>query len=209
MNNIWIDDWRVLAREARFDRFAKHDEEVRVSGCGVGKDGTFTSVVLTHGAGVKNVRVGKNEEEERVVVEEKIVKVGLVDVKVEKRRKKISQKKLKIKKEKNVKAEGEVGKKEEPRVKEGVKEDEGKKTWLPKVSKLEEKVGNRCPLLYNSKPEDRVWASGGMVATVVSGDSSLSLQQRVEDAGFANVVIRWLNMIYGFAYLSLLMTMEK
>jgi len=82
-----------------------------------------------------------------------------------------------------------VGKKEEPRVKEGVKENEEKKTWLPKVSKLEEKVDNLCPLLYNSKLEDHVWPSGGMVATVVSGDSSLSLQQRVEDAGFANVVV--------------------
>jgi len=92
LNDIWIDDCRVWAREARFDRFAKHDEEVRVSGCGVGKDGTFTPVVLTHGAGVKNVRVGKKEEEERVVDEEKIVKVGLVDVNVEKRRKKISRK---------------------------------------------------------------------------------------------------------------------
>lgn len=34
-----------------------------------------------------------------------------------------------------------------------------------------------------------MWANGGMVATVTSGDSTLSLQQRVEDAGFLNVVV--------------------
>jgi len=32
-------------------------------------------------------------------------------------------------------------------------------------------------------------ASGGMVATVVSGDSSLAMPQRVEDAGFNNVIV--------------------
>ena len=78
----------------------KYDEEVRVSGCGVGKDGTFTPVVLTHDEGVKNVRVGKKEEEERVVDEEKTVKVGLMDDDVEKRRKKNKSKKLKKEKEK-------------------------------------------------------------------------------------------------------------
>jgi len=44
-------------------------------------------------------------------------------------------------------------------------------------------------LLYNSRPEDRGWADGGLVAKVVSGDSSLALQQRVEDAGFDNIVV--------------------
>lgn len=34
-----------------------------------------------------------------------------------------------------------------------------------------------------------MWANEGMVATVTSGDSSLSLQQRVDDAGFVNVVV--------------------
>lgn len=110
-------------------------------------------------------------------------------VKVEKRSKKNKSKKLKLKKEKNVKAEGEVGRNEELREEEGVKDDERKKAGLQKVSKMEERDENHGMLLYNSKPEDRLWADGGMVAKVVSGDSSLSLQQRVEDAGFTNVVV--------------------
>lgn len=72
--------------------------------------------------------------------------------------------------------------------------EEGRLVWEKKVKQVEEIVdvhekhhGSR--LSYNSNPEDCLWASGGMVARVVSGDSSLSLQQRVDDAGFANVVV--------------------
>lgn len=41
LNNIWIGDCRVWAREARFDRFAQFDEVDRFDrndGSGVGKD---------------------------------------------------------------------------------------------------------------------------------------------------------------------------
>lgn len=74
LNNIWIDDFRVWAREARFDRFAKHDEEVRDYRRGEGKVEMTRPVVLTHAIGIKNVRVDKKEVEERVVEEEKIMK---------------------------------------------------------------------------------------------------------------------------------------
>lgn len=44
-------------------------------------------------------------------------------------------------------------------------------------------------LVYNSKVEDRKWATSVMIATVHDGDSTLALQQCVEDAGFYNVVV--------------------
>jgi hypothetical protein len=75
LNNICIGDCRVWAREARFDRFAQFDEadrSVRSGGSGVRKG----VVVITHGAGVKNVRVNSTKVEERVDEGEKIVKVG-------------------------------------------------------------------------------------------------------------------------------------
>lgn len=34
-----------------------------------------------------------------------------------------------------------------------------------------------------------MWVEGGMVATLILGDSTLSIQQSVEDAGFHNVVV--------------------
>lgn len=70
-----------------------------------------------------------------------------------------------------------------------VKEDV-KVVWKPKG--VENKVDRPViegMLEYVSRPDDLVWANGGMVATVTSGDSTLSLQQRVEDAGFVNVVV--------------------
>jgi hypothetical protein len=42
---------------------------------------------------------------------------------------------------------------------------------------------------YTSVLQDHNWATSGMVATAVTGDSTLSLQQRVEDAGFNSVVV--------------------
>jgi len=44
-------------------------------------------------------------------------------------------------------------------------------------------------LKYQSIPEDRLWAKSGVVATVATGESMLSIQQRVEDAGFTSVVV--------------------
>ncbi|KEH25719.1 hypothetical protein MTR_6g033770 [Medicago truncatula] len=176
LNNISIGDFRVWAPNARFDRFAQHDEEVRVSRRGDGKDGVVTPVVLTHGNGVKNVRVGKMEGEERDRQEKKIERIATVDVHVGKRKKKNKSKKLKIKKEKECEAEGEVGKKDENRVEEGKKVEERKQVWISKVEKVKDSdiprpVENLGMLLYNSKPEDRLWANGSMVLKVVNGDS--------------------------------------
>jgi len=42
---------------------------------------------------------------------------------------------------------------------------------------------------YKSTMEDRNWAENGVVASVLGGDSTLTLQQRIEDAGFHIVVV--------------------
>lgn len=124
MNNAWISDFRVWAHEARFDRFAKFDSVVRVSSSSVRyveKDKEVRPVVITHVAGVKNVRVvGKKEElcggkkgnknmEGTVVVnveEDKKLLVGTVEVQVAK-------KKVKLKKTRKGGVDGATNKKEE------------------------------------------------------------------------------------------------
>lgn len=70
LNNAWISDHRFWAREARFDRFAHHDDQNKVSirgARGVEKGREVKLVVITHGEGVKNVRVGKVKEEIREI----------------------------------------------------------------------------------------------------------------------------------------------
>jgi len=42
---------------------------------------------------------------------------------------------------------------------------------------------------YKSTTENRNWAENGMAATVFGGESTLSLQQRIEDAEFPTVVV--------------------
>jgi len=114
-----------------------------------------------------------------------MVTIGKVEVNVGKKTKK----KNKLKNKSDGGVEGDPVK-----VKEAV--EEGQKVWEPKLKTVEKKnivqTGedvSKEVLLYNSRPEDRGWADGGLVAKVVSGDSSLALQQRVEDTGFDNIVV--------------------
>jgi len=164
---------------------------IRVSKSGVGKDGVLFPVVITHGEGVKNVRVGKVEVEG---VGDKTLKVGTVVVNVEKieEKNKLKNCVYKKKREEGGAVEGE----EEEEVVRGVEvREEGKKKVMEsKLKKVARSDGgkanfNESVLLYSSKEEDRLWANRGMVTKVVSGDSSLSLQQRVDDAWFDNVVV--------------------
>jgi len=198
LTNVWIGDHRLWAKEARFDMFAQYDVVNRGPICGARVVGKYvvTPVVITHKEGVKNVRVSKVKEEEIVREGENLMTVGTVEVKVGKKKKK-----KKLKKKIEGEAEGEVGKTEEvilgerPMVvvwRNGKEVDVGKKAWASKVKKCEEKDATQVSenmLLYNSKSEDKLWATGGMVAKVASGDSSLSIQQWVEDAGFMNIIV--------------------
>jgi len=77
LNNSWIGDCRVWAREARFGRFVQFDEVPRAArsvGRSEGKDVEVKPVVITHGVGVKNVRLGQVKEEVRVSEGEKLLR---------------------------------------------------------------------------------------------------------------------------------------
>lgn len=50
-------------------------------------------------------------------------------------------------------------------------------------------VKSRFIHIYRSKVADLEWAKAGMVALVIAGDSTLALQQRIEDTGFLSVVV--------------------
>jgi hypothetical protein len=69
----------------------------------------------------------------------------------------------------------------------------GRKEEEPAVgnNKQERNVSQNIQFIpkFNSKQEDRRLASSGRVASVIEGDSALSLQHRVEDAGFSHVVV--------------------
>jgi len=188
LNNVWIGDFRVWAREARFDRFAQYDVDSRVPYHGgrrseIGEE--VRPVVITLQEGVRNVRVSKEKAEGKKPEGEKKVTIGEVEVVVGKK----SKKKKKLKSKNNGGNDGAAGKVKNTAV-------EGRKIWELKslVVEKENIVQTKEPasknvLVYNSRSEDRGWANGGLVATVVSGDSTLSPQQRVEDAGFDNVVV--------------------
>jgi len=61
----------------------------------------------------------------------------------------------------------------------------------PKVAdpKTVPEVNSRFIPTYRSKEEDLEWAKADLVASVITGDSTLALQQRIEDAGFLSVVV--------------------
>ncbi|RHN51175.1 putative nucleotide-binding alpha-beta plait domain-containing protein [Medicago truncatula] len=103
LNNVWIGDRKVWAREARFDRFAQYDVENRADVNEVRRDRTEREVrpmVITHREGVKNVRVRRLEEEAREGKgEKKILKVGTVEVNVEKKKNELKKKKEEKKRE--------------------------------------------------------------------------------------------------------------
>ena len=60
LNNVWIAQCRIWAREARFDRFASDSSIVFGDGRIVAEEGNV--VVRVRGDGVKNLRVGKTVE---------------------------------------------------------------------------------------------------------------------------------------------------
>jgi len=82
LNNVWIGDFRVWAREAWFDRF-EHYNAVKSPYSGGRHGGVGVEVkpvVVTHGVGVKNVRVIQEKVEVRAGEEEKNKMNGTVVV---------------------------------------------------------------------------------------------------------------------------------
>ena len=63
-------------------------------------------------------------------------------------------------------------------------DEEGRTTRV-----TEEEMDQLVLLEYKSDPVDREWAGSGVVATVVTGETILSIQHRVEDAGFVDLEV--------------------
>jgi len=67
--------------------------------------------------------------------------------------------------------------------------EEGGMVNPPVVMKTLTMSKQRYVPIYRSVSEDKAWATSRMVAMLVTGESILSIQHRVEDARFVNVVV--------------------
>ena len=175
LNNVWIGHCRIWAREARFDRFAWDKSVLPGVGRFLREEGKV--VVRVRDEGVKNVRVGNMVQVEN----------GEGDQVLEGKRK-----------EECVEdGEGVCGVVAGAAVRTVEMEGEGGGSIKANNVQVQAVVCNsqldkgsvRFIPRYNSTAQDRNWATSGMVSTVISGDSTLSLQQCVEDAGFNCVVV--------------------
>ena len=195
VNNVWLGECRVWAKEARFDRFAHNDVVVANSKRTVRKEGVGAAVAAPRqGEGVKQ------EREDGTVVDRRgagrsmyvgLVVVPVVGVETKKKARvgkevgavlEVEREKAKQPTETKKKAAGGVGTKGKPRPEKQC--DDGVFVTASKGRQASQFIP-----IYKSSLEDRAWARSGMVAYVKAGDSTLSFQQRIKDAGFPNVVV--------------------
>ena len=199
LNNVWIGECRVWAREARYDRFAHNDSIV-----GIPKE-----VVRKETAGVRPVRVQKGEGVNKIrlvtkglekqIDGESMVRIGKVEVPVGGGGKKPKVRRVNEGDGGVLAMSREEGKGKDVNVKVVAEAGFMKSQQQSKV-KVKERVqanatavNSNAPFhfvpVYNSAVEDRKWVTSCMIATVHVGDSVVALQQRVEDAGFPYVVV--------------------
>jgi len=176
LKNVWFGDCRVWAREG-------------------GKEST---VIMVKSEGIKNVRIAKQKEgfhvegamalrvgdvEVMVGGQEKVAKVRKVavvgknaggDMVAE-----VSKSKVQVGEAKGMAGPGKL-------VRGGVKRREAGTSITDKVKKQQR---SRYVPIFNSRSQDLKWAHSGMVATMSKEESALVIQQKVEDAGFPNVVV--------------------
>ena len=186
LNNVWLGDCRVLAKEARFDRFAHNDIAVVKPKAVVRKVSMENGAVVPRkGESVNVVRKGesvvvKRGEEKKVTVGSVVVPVGELERK----------KRVKTVKEGTG---GVLGFSREERkagkVREKVEVDDGggkgkgrleerKIVGMPKTFTAPKEIrATQFTPVYMSCKEDRAWASSSMVAHIKAGDSALSFQQ--------------------------------
>ena len=156
-------------------------------------------VVRVTGNGIKNVRAGREEERkkgegEKGKNEERVeVRVGVGEGKTKLRRvgEGVAVEKVTMAEEV---VEGGARVKADVRVQGDVRaevkvQQAGYGLNVTSHHAAQEREVQRFIPSYKSLVEDRNWAEKGMVASVFEGDSTLSLQQRIEDAGFKTVVV--------------------
>ena len=199
LNNVWFGDWRVWACEARYDRFAHVEGETRVANV-VGKKegGKDSAVIVVKSEGINNVRITKQKE---VVQSGGAVslRVGDVDVPVGGQERGAKVRKVDVvEKYAGGKVMAEVsistapvgeGKSMAGHSKAVHREMKSKEAVQSVMGKVQEQQRTQYILVFHSRSQDLKWAHSGLVATVSVEESALAIQQKVEDAGFPNVVI--------------------
>ena len=199
LNNVWIGECRVWAHEARYDRFAHNDSIVVTPEVAERKEREADRLVTVYaGKGTKNQTKGMNVAEKHSEGVN-VLRIGKVVVHVGGAGKKLKVGRMDEGVGGVVGASTEEGKRNEGTLK-AVAGADGK--MLQQRLKVKVKATGsgtaseatcndsfKFILMYKSCVEDRNWASRGMNATVIEGDSAVELQQRVEDAGFPSVVV--------------------
>ena len=202
LNNVWFGHLRVWAREAKFDRFAANDKKpltvskpVKSKTEGVGGKKELERV---RDEGENMARLGEGDEDSgrgRRGEGEKMLRFRQVEVRVndEKQTEGGHSPVLKgrggspkvLLREKVVVLDIDEDGKFHRSVEE---EDVGDQ---PAILHSSQPVSGKkeCLLEYQSNQEDMDWAESGVVATVVLGETILSIQQRVDDVGFNNVEV--------------------
>jgi len=207
LNNVWLGQNQIVASEARYDRFAHNDLDFAVRGGDVSKGErqdvmVGKQVVRAKGEGVKNVRF-----EQDVV---KTLGDGVNTLAMAEEEKPVIDRGGRFKWSR---AEGGVrGRREDQVVLRGEKNDqkdggnngkggsaEESKEGVAPITRMEmssvefKQQGNLVSKFipsYKSCEADLKWAKSGMVATIYTGDSVLALQQRMDEAGFGNVMVK-------------------
>jgi len=176
--NVWLGDCRILAKEARFDRFAHNDNTVTSVGRKEGAVGRLRVHVTKNSEGVKGEMVQKVE-----------APVGGSDRTAKARRVEVTEGQLYGTDVEDLRRpvmlEGDVTVTDRKvQRKNGITPHlvDGKQ---PQQGQFETKF---IPS-YAASEEDTNWANAGMVVNIISGDSALDIQQRVVDAGFSGVVV--------------------
>ena len=199
LNNVWIGEHRVWAREARYDRFERYDSVAFIR-----KD-----AVRTEPVGVRHLRARKEEGDKAFTLAktalekqrggQSMVQIGKVEVSVGG-----GGKKLKVGKAFDGDGGATAASREEGRGNDGTvvvgeatggrmtqQHEKGKEKELAHAAAVV--VHSDAPFhfvpVYNSDVEDRKWATSGMIVTVHVGDSVVALQQRIVDAGFPYVTV--------------------
>jgi hypothetical protein len=207
LNNVWFGHLRVWAREAKFDRFAANNRKPLVvsksATVTVAGDGRKKEVVRLGGVGSREGEGASTKEVGRRGEGEKSVRVGNVEVLVvgeggERKAQRVWEERVQSPELQLGVGRPKVIKRQQVVV---LDVDDGGKvsrsTGLEKDCNQPETNAHTSQGLslvrgvkeYTSNKENREWARNGFVATVGAAETILSVQHRVNDAGFQNVEV--------------------
>jgi hypothetical protein len=220
LNNIWLGQYRILAREARFDRFAHNDVATAV-GDRVISVGDRPVVAVRGKQAVRTSHDGVKDDRKELAGSA-VVKDGRKGAAATENKEPLSEKGRVFKwsrleggarggRDDPVAEEEGTGGEQPPKNRPTVLGLEGaaqlrKQEMGPMVHLQQGPIGTNFMVSmvhsqqgpkgtnfipsYKSRVDDLEWAKAGVVATINSGDSVLALQQRLVEAGFGRVVVK-------------------